>query len=244
MLDVFTPVYGRLMLIAKGARRKKSRTKAVLMPFRPLLLSWSGKGQLPILTAAEQTGLVAELRGEALACGYYMNELILKLLYRFDPHEGLYAVYDETVGLLSRSDRQREALRRFEQRLLSEIGFGLVLDREVETGQPIEADAHYRYLLERGPVKIDRTAQNGADGQGDDRPTDDGHGEAEQEELIVSGDVLQALRSGSFANGACLNAARKLTQAAIERQLLRKKISSRSVMRRIRDYLAPRPPPD
>lgn len=155
LLEVFTPQHGRIGLIAKGARRPQSRLRAVLAPFQPLLISWSGRGELMLLTGAEPDGADYGLQGEILYCGFYLNELLMRLLQRQDPHEQLYGAYVETLKLLAQgASRFEAALRLFEKRLLRELGYGLMLEHDVADRSPIAAEALYEYIPERGPVRI------------------------------------------------------------------------------------------
>lgn len=156
LLEVFTSQYGRVGLIAKGARRPTSRLRAGLAPFQPLLIGWSGRGELMILTGAEPDGAEFGLHGESLYCGFYLNELLMRLLHRHDPHERLYAAYRQTLATLSGNGRVEAALRLFEKRLLREIGYGLSLEQDADDRSPIAADAVYEYVPERGPVRVDQ----------------------------------------------------------------------------------------
>src|SRR3990172_6079289 len=90
LLEVLTVRHGRLGLIAKGARRANSRMRGILKPFQRLLIVWSGKGELAVLTSAEVENTAITPEGQALYCGFYMNEILLRLLHRHDPHEGLF----------------------------------------------------------------------------------------------------------------------------------------------------------
>jgi DNA repair protein RecO (recombination protein O) len=122
------------------------------MAFQPLLLAWSGKSELKTLHKAEWQGGYVPLRGLSLICGFYLNELLLKLLPREDPHEALFEAYAAALAQLPTAQDHAAVLRRFERVLLRELGYGLVLDREVAGGHPIEPAARYRYVPERGPL--------------------------------------------------------------------------------------------
>ena len=99
--EVFTRSHGRVALIARGARRPTSALRGLMQPFTPLLLSWFGKSELKTLHAAEwQGGLIAP-QGRALMCGFYLNELLLRLLARGDAHELLYDRYVDTLDQLA-----------------------------------------------------------------------------------------------------------------------------------------------
>ena len=154
--EVFTRGHGRVALIARGARRPSSTLRGLMQPFTPLLMSWFGKSDLKTLHAAEwQGGLIAP-QGRALMCGFYLNELMLRLLARGDAHEALYdryiATLEQLAGEASQIDYER-ILRRFEKNLLSEIGYGATFDVEAEHGTPIESNARYVFQPERGALR-------------------------------------------------------------------------------------------
>jgi len=150
--EIYTRDAGRVALIARGARRPRSALRGVLMAFQPLLLGWSGKAELKTLHKAEWQGGYLPLRGLSLICGFYLNELLLKLLPREDPHERLFEAYADALAQLPHAQDHAAVLRRFERVLLRELGYGLVLDREVVGGTPIEPATRYCYVPERGPV--------------------------------------------------------------------------------------------
>jgi len=151
ILDVFTRDYGRVALVAKGAKRPHSSLRPVLQQFQPLQVSWTGKNELKTLTKSEWMGGVVPLIGDALLCGFYMNELIVKFLAREDPHEDLYTHYHQTIAALSiATDSFERILRPFEVRLLQETGFCAPLEYCQETGEMLNPDVHYVYQPERG----------------------------------------------------------------------------------------------
>jgi DNA repair protein RecO (recombination protein O) len=158
ILQAWTEKHGRLGLVAKGARRPKSPQRAVLVPFQPLALDWFGRGELRTLKAAEPTVPATPLAGQALLSAFYLNELLLKLTTRDDPHEGLFAAYDEAITRLRAITREgrgasvEPVLRRFELRLMQELGFALELAREAGTHAPIVAERDYLYVVERGAI--------------------------------------------------------------------------------------------
>lgn len=164
--EVFTRNFGRLGLVARGARRPRSALRGLLMPFQPLLLSWAGKSELRTLHKAEWTGGVPQLRGDSLVCGFYLNELLLKFLARDDPHDVLFANYHDAVEALSRNGAQEATLRRFEKNLLREMGYALLLDREADTGKAIDPDRNYTYAIERGPLPLDERSDARVEIQG------------------------------------------------------------------------------
>ena len=139
VLEVFTRDFGRIALVARGARRPRSALRGVLLAFQPLLLNWGGKSELRTLHKAEWQGGLPQLKGTALLCGFYLNELMVKLLPREDPHERLYQSYCETLHALGAGRERATTLRRFEKQLLKELGYALTLDRDVESGEMVEA---------------------------------------------------------------------------------------------------------
>lgn len=153
ILDIFSRSCGRLALLARGARRPRSALRGVLLGFQPLELSWFGAGEVKTLARAEWLGGLALLSGKCLLLGYYLNELLLKLLPREDAHPALYDAYTDALGALSRGAAEAAELRRFEKVLLRELGYGLELDREAASGDPVRADRQYVYLVERGAVE-------------------------------------------------------------------------------------------
>ena len=145
LLDLYSRSYGRIAAIAKGARGRKSPYRGTLRPFALLTLGWSGKGEVKTLTQGEWAGPGAALVGSGLFCGFYLNELLIKFLHRYDPHERLFERYWQCIHeLLSDSD-QESALRYFEKVLLEEIGYGLQLEHDQTSGEKILPAGRYRY---------------------------------------------------------------------------------------------------
>lgn len=124
LIQVFSRDYGVVAMVAKGAKRPYSSLRSVLAGFQPLLLSWSGSGEVKTLTRADNAGL-RPLSGRALMSAWYMNELLLYLLPREDPHTALFEAYDEALIQLAAGTGTASALRRFEWILLHETGYGL-----------------------------------------------------------------------------------------------------------------------
>ena len=150
LLEVYSRNHGRLALVARGARRPRSALRGLLMNFQPLRLSWFGKGEVRTLHSAEWQGGQPQLQGTALLCGFYLNELLLHLMARDDPHEILFDYYQHTLQRLASGHDHAATLRSFEKHLLQELGYALQLDREADTRSPVVADKRYRYVIERG----------------------------------------------------------------------------------------------
>jgi len=145
IVEVFARDYGRMTLFARAARGPHSRF-AALQPFQALLLSWSGRGEAPQLTGAESLdALQPSLPAAHLMSGFYLNELLLTLTTRHDPHPELFDQYAATLMQLAQPASADTVLRRFEARLLEFIGYGLNLAAEADTGRPVRAEAHYHF---------------------------------------------------------------------------------------------------
>jgi DNA repair protein RecO (recombination protein O) len=152
LLEVFTRDHGRVGLVARGARGRRSRWKNVLQPFRPLLMSWIQRGELGTLTEADQVASPPPVSGEALFCALYANELLIRFLQRLDPHPGLFEHYRAMLGELAGRAAPEPVLRLFECRLLAATGFGLQLEREHGSGRAIQPEGWYRYEPDVGPI--------------------------------------------------------------------------------------------
>lgn len=149
ILDIFSQTYGRLSVIARGARRAGSSLRGILMAFQPIVVSWFGLNELKTLHRAEWQGGVPYLSGLPLLCGFYMNELLMKLLPKDEPTGVLFAVYFKSISRLAKM-KEKEAvetiLREFELTLLSELGYGFNLQYEYATGKEIKADKNYQFM--------------------------------------------------------------------------------------------------
>ncbi|KVC83341.1 DNA repair protein RecO [Burkholderia ubonensis] len=149
IIDVLTRDHGRLALVAKGAKRPHSALRGVLQTFQPLLLSWSGKSEMRTLTGAEWVGGMLPLAGDALLCGFYANELLVKFCAREDPQPPLFNHYVVTLTRLAHGEPAVQVLRSFERVLLRETGYAMTLNRTVAR-RAVEADRLYVFDPERG----------------------------------------------------------------------------------------------
>ena len=198
LLEVLSRDHGRVGLVARGVRGARSRTpRALLQPVMPLILSWSGRGDLATLTAVEAAGAPLALSGEALLCALYLNELVVRLLTRHDPHPQLFADYLETLARLAREESAAWTLRRFERDLLAHMGYGLALATEAESGTAIDPTDVYAWHFESGVVPW-RGATDG---------------------LKLPGSALLALAQDRQPDTADLATLRRLLRALIQRQL-------------------------
>ncbi|MDK2124239.1 DNA repair protein RecO [Parachitinimonas caeni] len=151
IIDVFSREHGRHSLVARGARRPRAALRGLLLAFQPLLLSWFGNNELKTLHSAEWQGGVPQLTGRALMCGFYLNELLIKLLPREDPHPEIFDAYEKAIKALARgaSSELEPTLRCFELALLAGLGYAPTLQLD-STGKPIEASRSYCFVPEQG----------------------------------------------------------------------------------------------
>ncbi|MBP0591788.1 DNA repair protein RecO [Paraburkholderia sp. LEh10] len=149
IIDVLSRDHGRIALIAKGAKRPHSALRGVLQTFQPLSLAWSGKSEMRTLTGAEWVGGMLPLTGDALLCGFYVNELLVKFLAREDPHPQLFHHYVVTLTRLAHDEPPVQVLRSFERVLLRETGYAMSLNRTV-TRKAVVPDGRYVFDPERG----------------------------------------------------------------------------------------------
>jgi len=154
LLEVFTAEQGRISLVARGARRRTrgGSSGALLQPFIPLLLSFTGRTELKNLGATESAGPPRMLRGERLFSGLYLNELLVRLLHRHDPHPQLFAAYGAALDALAGSELVDDVLRQFEFTLLGELGYGFSLDIDGLSGEAVLPGHWYNYHPDWGLV--------------------------------------------------------------------------------------------
>jgi DNA repair protein RecO (recombination protein O) len=192
IVEVFSRDFGRVALLARGARRPRSALRGLLLAFQPLELAWAGKGEVQTLMKAEWQGGQPLLAGKALFCAYYLNELLMRLLPREDAHERLFSVYAETLRRFADMPRESD-LRRFERAFLQELGYGLTLEKDAK-GIPIDLAGHYAYEIEHGPVRLDRAGSSA---------------------LSISGKTLIDLANEDFSDPRSLLEAKQLMRALI-----------------------------
>jgi DNA repair protein RecO (recombination protein O) len=210
LLEVFTRAFGRVSMVARGARSPRSPLRGVLLAFQPLALSWFGKGEVRTLARAEWVGGQPVLRGEALLCGFYLNELLLRLLPREDPHDALFSRYSETLPRLALESGSAPALRSFERALLKELGYAMTLERDSANGSAIDPAKTYTYDPERGPVEV-----NGSSGA----------------EPLVSGRTLLDMARDDYADPGTQQQAKALMRTLINHRLEYQPLKSRQIFR-------------
>lgn len=203
LVDLLTRDRGRLRLLAKGVRRGR-QPSADLSPFSRIRYTLGGRGELRLLTSSEGVPGWQRLEGEGLYCGFYVAELLIRLLPLEDAHPELYEEILSVLRQLGEGMRPERLLRRFERALLDELGYGLSLWEDT-LGNPIEADAFYHYQPEQGARRLS-DAQTG-----------------------VPGSALIALATGDFENQRDLVFAKKLMRRILDQHLEGRPLKSREL---------------
>lgn len=214
IVEVFTRHRGRVGLLARGARRPRSAIRGTLLAFHPLRLSWSASAELGTLLAAEWSGGQPALAGMGLMCGFYINELLLKLLPREDAHEALFDAYAESMLRLASREDHAAVLRGFERRLLTELGYAPLLERDAGSGQSVDPARRYTYEPERGPL-----AANGDAGQA----------------VTVGGRTLLDMARDDYSRAETRDEARRLMRWLIAARLSGQVLHTREVLRELQE---------
>jgi DNA repair protein RecO (recombination protein O) len=212
LLECLTETHGRMGLVARGSRRAGSRQRALLQPFAPLKLSWVRRGELGRLTHVEADGPAHALEGQPLLAGYYASEVLLKLTARGDPNAAVFSCYSRCLAQLEQTQKVARTLRIFELELLSALGYGLELESDATTGEPLRADSSYVFELEHGFRRAD-VADSDAD--------------------VYSGRDLIALEQRSLDDEASLRTAQRLLGRALKAHLGDRPLKSRLVLQDI-----------
>ncbi|MXR36806.1 DNA repair protein RecO [Craterilacuibacter sinensis] len=210
LLDVLTRDYGRVAMVARGARRPRAELRGLLLPFQPLSLAWFGKTELRTLHRAEWQGGVRLLAGQALVCGFYLNELLVRLTVREDPTPAVFTAYDAAVRALAQGEAQGVVLRRFELALLGALGYAPLLGHD-GAGAPLDAGSLYRVQAGSPPELW----------QG---------GVAHDGQAVVRGAVLLALAAGDFDDAHALREARGVTRLMLANLLGDDKLATRELL--------------
>jgi len=236
IVETFTRSHGRVVAVAKGAKRPTSAMKSRLNPFQGLLLTWFGKSDLKTLKTVEHAEIYPQLSGAALMSAFYMNELLLKLAQREDAHEVLYDAYEDAIVTLAANCAQTvaltgiaTALRKFEMSLLSQLGYALQLTEEADTRDAIDAEARYVYVMERGPILVRNVAKNNRQHTEPRVPSGSSDG------LQLSGKTLLDLAAGDFSAPQTQVQAKLLMRRAINQLLGDKPLHTRQLIRDLKE---------
>ena len=150
-MDFFTEYHGRITLLAKGARRPRSPLKALLQPFTPLLLRWSGKGDLKTLTKVEAASLTLPMNTLALYSGFYVNEMLVRVLENQTAYQELFQHYLLCVTKLAATpDALEPTLRTFEFQVLKALGYGVDFVHCIATGEEVDPNMWYQFRENEG----------------------------------------------------------------------------------------------
>lgn len=218
LVDLFTESRGRIAVVARGAKRAKSQTCGLLLPFVPVLVSFSGKTELFNLNNVDANGSPHFLKKDKLLSGFYLNELLFKLLHSSDPHPELYQAYRCTLQKLDSSVNKYEhelALRIFEKRLLQEIGFGLQLNRTSE-GLLVDDESLYSFRYGFGFSKLTHQEMEALQ-------------EGSRTDNVFSGKSLLALHDDRLQSPEEFKESKKLLRMALEAVLNNRPIKSREL---------------
>jgi DNA repair protein RecO (recombination protein O) len=218
IVEAFTRHRGRVGLLARGARRPRSAVRGTLLAFHPLRLSWSASAELGTLIAAEWASGQRALSGLALMCGFYVNELLLRLLPREDAHEALFDAYAASVARLADGDEPAVLLRGFEVKLLRELGYAPPLDRDADSGEPVAAHRRYAYAPERGPLAVGGAAQDAGD-----------------EALTVSGQTLLDMSREDYSRPQTREESRRLMRRLITARLSGQALHTSDMLRELQE---------
>jgi len=223
IVEVFSRDHGRVGLVAKGARRPYSQLRGVLMAFQPLLMDWSGGGEVKTLVRAEWQGGQPLLTGRALICGYYLNELLVRLTAREDPHPRLFSAYADAVRALGRGEPESPILRRFELALLQDLGYEAGLAEEAEGGEPVRPGGRYLYIIERGPVRLEALEEEGVEAA------------ALGDQPLLSGQTLLDMAADDFSRAETLAQSKQLLRMLINHTLGGQPLQSRRVLKELQE---------
>jgi DNA repair protein RecO (recombination protein O) len=209
LIDFITPEFGRMTLLAKGFKSGKKQRKSFLQPFRKLSIAWVGRGELKTLTTAEEMEAPLVLEEKALMSGLYVNELLTRLLHPHDPHVEIFELYEQTLSALSTSVTLELVLRNYEKNILEALGYGLLLDADVE-GEALDPRSFYCYLPESGPVKTDKPVSGG---------------------VLLSGQTLLMMNSGKLSGERALKESKLLMRHILSHYIGEKPIKTRELFR-------------
>ena len=207
IVDLFSRDYGRVSVLAKGVRNKKSPHRGILQAFVPLLVSWQGRGELKTLIHAEQRAPAFSYRQLALFSALYVNELVMRLLPNADPETTLFDAYTQTLADMTEMPEEM-VLRRFEKVLLASLGYELNLEADAQTGELLQADSAYVYVPERGLVKT-----------------------ALQEHNTYSGRTLLAIAHDDYSQPDTLRDAKHLFRSCLQHVLGGRPLKTRELFR-------------
>ncbi|MFM1896283.1 MAG: hypothetical protein RLZZ385_1357 [Pseudomonadota bacterium] len=219
LVDFFSMEHGRVKAVARGARREKSRYRALLQSFHPLLVSFSGRGEVKTVIAVESSVSAIRLTGERLFSGLYVNELLTRLLQGHGEHHDLFQHYQNTLLALQDGQDLQTVLRAFELRLLDELGYGINLQQDYLRHEPIDPAGLYLYIPDLGFEAVEYRRDNGI---------------REPQLNEFTGQHIIDLQRLCFADDSSRRAARRLLRLALQAHLGGRPVHSRNLFARQR----------
>lgn len=208
LLEIFSREHGRISLIAKGAKRNKKQKGVDFNLYQKYLVSWVAKSELGTLTDIEFEKMMQSLKPEQMMAGFYMNEIVLRLLHKHESHPELFDAYDAAIFSLLNDEPENIVLRYFEKVLLQSLGYGLVLESDVETGEKIAEDKEYCYQLDYGPSSISQEVKSG---------------------VKISGEALLQIDNETLSGVKNITEAKKLLKSILNKYLGAKPLASRQL---------------
>lgn len=208
ILEVFSREHGRVNLLAKGAKRNKKRQGVSFNLYQQYQMAWIAKSELGTLTDIELTSLPVSLKPEIMMAGFYMNEIMLRLLHKHESHPELFDSYEETINKLQNDTPENIVLRYYEKTLLQSLGYGLVFDCDINTGAPLDKNNNYYYKFDSGPTIEASKVEPG---------------------INVSGKTLLELESETLCDIQNINEAKRLLKTILGQYLGEKPLASREL---------------
>ena len=213
IIEAFTREHGRISLMSRGSRGAKSKSAGLLQIFRPLLISWQGRGEMPFLNSVEMADVKAPgLFGKSQMSAMYVNELLVYLLHKNDVQKEIFDKYHECLYALKERASIEVVLRLFEKELLQLLGFGLNLTIDADSGDSVIEECHYAYHFEHGPVLCDRSRQ--------------------LKQPIVTGSSLMAFERNDLKSMQHRSEIKQLMRYVLAGHLGHKKLKSRELFRK------------
>lgn len=222
IVELLTETEGRISAVMRGVRSRKSRTASMVRPFTQVLVSWFGRSELKTVKTMDFPVRAAQLSGDVLMLGLYVNELLVRVLGKFDPVPEVFDGYGSLLANLEEltaGGSPEPALRQFELVLLSSLGYGITFDQEAETGAPVDPGGLYRYAPEEGFYRVADGVRESASGQ-----------------PLFQGDALLAVMAGDFDRPDVAYCAKRVTRSSIATLLGGRELKSRELFRRIGEY--------
>lgn len=209
IVDLLTADYGRISVMVRGVRKNKSNKRQLLNPFHRLLVSFQGETEIKLLTQFESSSGFFTLHGNYLYSGFYLNELLVRLLPEMDPHNDLFSLYEKSIHLLHQESDIEPVLRCFEFRLLMELGYAIDFSQDAINNKAIHQDSFYACDLERGFIEVSSDAKT--------------------QSLIIQGVDLLAIEAADYHLVSTRRAAKYLARHLLKPLLGKRPLKSREL---------------